>query len=377
MAKGRTWPAEWRDYDDPLSAVHVRQLTGYKGNSHHLYFTNPGWYARGGKMLIGSDRDNRTNLFGIDLETGEIEQLTDLEPGNVAFLCTSVNPTCDEAYFRYNRSLVAVDLRTRELRTLCEMPEGFRWSMVNCTADGKHVCVGYYEDLSDRIRIDRNYIGFPEVWKAHPLSRIVKAAVDGSGAEVVWEEKTWIGHINTSPTLPNILTFCHEGPWRLVDNRIWGLDLETKKAWRIRPREGDENPGHEYWHADGVTVGYHGHRPDGSAFLGRIRYDNTGKVEYPFPSNTGHIHSNDASMIVGDGGRVIRLWKDTGDGYDGPRVLCEHRSSMHIQESHPHPRFTPDGKQVVYTTNFSGYCQVCLVDVPEFESLPPVEEDEK
>ena len=375
MVEARTWPAESRDYDDPISGVHVRQLTGYKGNSHHLYFTNPGWYADGKKMLIGSDRENRTNLFGIDLETGEIEQLTDLEPGTVAFLCTSVNPKRDEAYFRYNRSLVAVDLKTHDLRTLYEIPEGFRWSMVNCTADGKSVCVGYYEDLSDRIRIDRNYIGFPEVWKAHPLSRIVRAAVDGSGGEVVREEKTWIGHINTSPTVPNILTFCHEGPWRLVDNRIWGLDIDTKEAWQIRPREGDENPGHEYWHADGVTVGYHGHRPDGTAFLGRIRYDNTNREEYAFPTNTGHIHSNDFSIIVGDGGKVVRLWKNTGSGFDGPRVLAEHRSSMHIQESHPHPRFTPDGTQVVYTTNFSGYCQVYLADVPDFESLPPLEEE--
>jgi len=375
VSKGQVWPAEWREYDDPVSGVRVRQLTNYKGNSHHLYFTNPGWYAGGSKMLIGSDRENRTNLFGIDLETGEIEQLTDLDPGTVAFLCTSVNPKRDEAYFRYNRSLVAIDLKTHELRTLYERPEGFRWSMVNCTADGKHVCVGYYEDLSDRIRIDRNYIGFPEVWKAHPLSRIVKAAADGSGGEVVWEEQTWIGHINTSPTVPNILTFCHEGPWRLVDNRIWGLDIETKQAWQIRPREGNENPGHEYWHADGVTVGYHGHRPDGTAFLGRIRYDNTDREEYAFPTNTGHIHSNDFSMIVGDGGKVVRLWKNTGSGFDGPRILAEHRSSMHIQESHPHPRFTPDGKQVVYTTNSSGYCNVYLAAVPEFETLPELEED--
>ncbi|HUU42979.1 MAG TPA: oligogalacturonate lyase family protein, partial [Planctomycetota bacterium] len=155
MAEGWIWPTEWRDYDDPVSGAHVRQLTSYKGNSHHPYFTNPGWYDRGRKMLFGSDRDNRTNLFGIDLETGEIEQITDLDPlPDLGFLCTCVNPKRDEAYFRYDRSLVAVDLKTRELRPLWKRPEGFRWSMVNCTADGKYVCVGVYEDLSDRFRID-------------------------------------------------------------------------------------------------------------------------------------------------------------------------------------------------------------------------------
>ena len=377
MAKGRMWPAEFRDYEDPLSGAHVRQLTSYKGNSHHLYFTNPGWYAGGRKMLIGSDRDNRTNLFGIDLETGEIEQLTDLAPGNVGFLGVSVNPTREEAYFRHNREVKAVDLETRELRVLWERPEGFRWSMLNCTADGEFVCVGIYEDLSDRIRIDRNYIGFPEVWAAHPLSRIAKVAVDGSGGEIVWEEKTWIGHVNTSPTLANVLTFCHEGPWEMVDNRIWGFDLETQKAWKIRPREVEaERVGHEYWHADGIHLGYHGSRKDRPGFFGRIRYDGTDCEEFACKSQTGHIHSNDFSSIVGDGGQVIRIWKNAGDAFDGPRILAEHRSSMHIQESHPHPRFTPDGRKVVYTSNFSGYCNVYLADVPEFDSLPSVEEDE-
>jgi oligogalacturonide lyase len=43
-----------------------------------------------------------------------------------------------------------------------------------------------------------------------------------------------------------------------------------------------------------------------------------------------------------------------------------------LQQSHPHPRFTSDGKKVLYTTNVSGYCNVYLVDVPEFESLPAI-----
>jgi hypothetical protein len=65
----------------------------------------------------------------------------------------------------------------------------------------------------------------------------MRIAADGGGAATLRKEKTWIGHINTSPTQPHLLTFCHEGPWDLVDNRIWGLDLNTRKASPIRPRE--------------------------------------------------------------------------------------------------------------------------------------------
>ena len=67
---------------------------------------------------------------------------------------------------------------------------------------------------------------------------------------------------------------------------------------------------------------------------------------------------------------VVRLWKWNGSGFDGPRMLCEHRSSAHIQKVHVHPRFSPDGRSVVFTSDTSGYGNVYVVCVPSFESLP-------
>jgi oligogalacturonide lyase len=380
MFQGRTWPSESRTFTDAASGVTVRQLTNYKGHSHHLYFTNPGWYDGGRRMLFGSDRDNRSNLFSIELASGQITQLTDLEPlpapHELEFLTVCVNPIRDEAYFRHGRQMRAIDLDSLQQRVLYEIPDGFVHSMANVTADGRYVCEGIYQDLSGRFRVDllRGYVGFAEIHDAHPESRILRAAVDGSGVQTVWQENYWIGHVNTSPTQPHLVTFCHEGPWQKVDNRIWCLDISTGRAWKVRPRQGGEIVGHEYWHADGTHIGYHGAWPDGRKFFGRIRHDNTDRKEVAFPHTTGHIHSNDFSLIVGDGGKHIRLWKWTGDGFDGPRILCEHYSSMNIQQAHPHPRFTPDGRQVVFTTDRSGYCNVHMVDVPSFESLPMLKE---
>jgi len=380
MGKGRVWPAEWKTLEDPVSRVEVRQLSDYKGHSHHLYFTNPGWYDGGRKLLFGSDRQNRTNLFSLDLTSGEITQLTDLEPvpppHETGFLATCLAPEGKRAFFWYGRSIVALDLATLALETLWEMPEGFRRSMLSCTADGRFLCAGIFEDLSGRFRIDygRGYIGFRETWEARPLSRIVRIATDGSGAEAVWEERYWIGHVNTSPTLPNLLTFCHEGPWDRVDNRIWCLDLATGEAWRVRPREGGEAVGHEYWLADGVTVGYHGRWPDGRKLFGRTRYDNSDRLEATSPHETGHMHSNDFTLVVGDGSPYVRLWRRRGEEFDGPRILAEHRSSFHIQKVHVHPRFSPDDKAILYTSDRSGYGNLYLVEVPDFEGLPRIED---
>ena len=73
------------------------------GSDHHFYFTNPGWFDNGSKLLFGSDRHNRSNLYGCDLATGAIEQLTDLEPvplpREVEFVRSCRNPVREEAYF--------------------------------------------------------------------------------------------------------------------------------------------------------------------------------------------------------------------------------------------------------------------------------------
>jgi oligogalacturonide lyase len=267
-------------------------------------------------------------------------------------------------------------LHTLEQRAIYHMAEGWDVSMINCSADGRHVYCSLSEDMSHRFRVDllRGYVGFRETWAAMPLSQVVQVAVDGSASRVVWEEKYWIGHVNTSPQHAHLLTFCHEGPWDKVDNRIWGLNAETGAVWKIRPPEqANETVGHEYWHADGEMIGYHGHHPDGTTFFGHIRYDNTQRVEVPFEhmrGNCQHFHSNDMQVVVSDVGPTITLWQWNGTDYGEARALCSHDSSCKIQQLHVHPRFDAAGATVVFTSDVSGYGNVYLVAVPDFDSLP-------
>ena len=267
---------------------------------------------------------------------------------------------------------MAIDLSTRVLRTLYELEPGWSVSMTNCSADGRSVFFGCWEDLSDRIPTDllRGYVGFEETWAARPMSRIIRVAVEGSAHTVEFEESYWIGHVNTSPTRPELLTFCHEGPWDKVDNRIWGLESGTGRVWKIRPTVPGEIVGHEYWFRDGVHVGYHGRTISGRSILGRILYDGSERVEADFPGQTGHIFSLDSSLVVGDGGGVIRVWKQADDGYGPARVLCRHDSTMNIQQTHPHPIISPDGRYVVFSSDRSGYGNVYAVPLAEYESLP-------
>lgn len=362
---------------DPLTGRRVRQLTSFKGNSHHLYFTNAGWWDEGRKLLFGSDRMGRTNLFSVDLLSGDITQHTDADmpgaPRETSFLFAAVNPHRPECYFWRGEKLVAVDLIANRERVLWRGPADYLPNILNVSADGLHIYSVIYQDLSDKFPVDllNGYVGFREYCEAKPHSQIIRVSIDTGEMDVVWEERCWIGHVNTSPTRPDLLSFCHEGPWDIIDNRIWMLDLKTSKAWMVRPRRSPEEiVGHEYWHADGVTIGYHGHTPGKGGVFGFVRYDNTGLREFPALGETGHVHSLDSNLIVGDAGPYVRLWGRDGADFGRSRLLCRHGGTSKIQQLHVHPRFSDDGQKVVFTSDRTGYGQIYEVEVGDWRDLP-------
>lgn len=380
MAIGHTTPPEGRVFHDHETNTRIRQLTDWHAHSHHLYFTNSGLWDGGRRLLIASHRNNARNLYSAELASGQITQLTDFAPDARANLLSGfVNPARDEAYFVSGREVRALDLRTGEQRTLYTSPGGYRSGNLSCTADGKTVCHVAQEDLSGRIRMDvgHGYVGFAEYSAARPRCRIVAIPTDGGPAREIHQEKFWLGHINTSPTLPDVLTFCHEGPWENIDQRMWVLSISTGKAEPLRRQAPGETVGHEYWFADGERVGYHGTK-DGVHRFGCIRWDNTDCREFDFPHGSTHFHSIDEHLIVGDGYRDrpwLLLWRLEDGKYRGPRRLLTHRGSWHVQLLHVHPRMFRGDDGVVricYSADPQGYGNVYVADVPEFESLPEV-----
>ncbi|MBB6734934.1 oligogalacturonate lyase family protein [Cohnella zeiphila] len=379
MGKGKVWPSEREAYRDRLTDIEVVQLTDYKAHSHHLYFTENGWHDGGKRVLFVSDRENSANLFSLRVDSGEMTQLTDY-PGNDA-LDACLSPDGRIAFVKVRRTLIRLDLATLEETELFRAPDGFHIGNLNCTSDGLSVVTCLQEDLSHRIRLDlgNGYVGHRELMEAAPNSRIIRLSAEGKAEpEIVYEANRFITHINASPTVPWLITFCHEGPWHLVDHRIWGLDLRDGRAWKIRERlEPKEKVGHEFFYPDGATVGYHGFRENGTNFFGSIRYDNTGMEETEFGFDTWHGFADGFGHAVVDGKgavKTISVWQRGADGrYEGPYTLCELRCSFHSQKVHAHPRFDPEGKRLLFTSDKNGYGNLYLVRLPDdFASLPPL-----
>ena len=373
---GHRWPSELVVRKDPVTGATIRQLTDYRAHSNHAYFTHPAWYDGGRKLVILSDRGNRTNLCGVDLESGAMTQLTDWDPGKVgghrhAFVTA---PAGDTAVFIYDDAIQALDLATLETRTLMRKPDGYTTTMPHVTADGRFVVTGFVEDFSDRIRLDlmNGYVGFDELWAAKPHSTIWKIPLAGGAAEMVYEERNWLNHFNASPKRAHLMTFCHEGPWKKVDHRMWCLDLATGKHWKLRPTGDGGAVGHEYWMADGEHVGYHGGDGKGGLF-GSIRFDNTEQVEGSFTAHCWHFHSHMLDLVVGDGDKknpYLLAWRFRDGVFEGPKVIAEHRGSFHTQQVHVHPHVYAEGTKVLYTADPQGYGQVNIVDVPAWDELP-------
>ncbi|MCG8481163.1 MAG: oligogalacturonate lyase family protein [Spirochaetales bacterium] len=390
MAKGTIHRDPILRYGDEYSKREITRLTDYLGHSNHFYFTDPCWLAAGRSFLFTSDRGNRSNIYRYDLDDYTITQLTDFTERRRPHACWSEANA--RLYFWDGRRLTELDPARFSERVIYEAPPDMEpGERANPTADGRYVISKLQERLAtDDEGITFSYSSFRRLYHARPLTRITRTDVQTGETEIIHEERRYITHLNTSPSLPRIMTFCHEGPWDLVEQRIWGLNVETGESWKIRPQDDglDLAVGHEYWFADGERIGYHGARRDGTGdhVFGFITWDNRDHVERHFPFRSTHFHSLDESLVVGDGSPAavfthqgvaqpfIQLFRWNGTAYEGPRILAYHRSTFNDQHAHPHPRFTPDGGSILYTSDLTAYSNMYLVEIGNFEELPLLDE---
>jgi oligogalacturonide lyase len=385
MAKGQEFHDRQIRYTDAYSGREVLQLTGYLGHSNHLYFTDPCWFNEGRSLVFASDRANQPNLFRYDLDSGRITQLTDLQGWGKVGGCYCAANHCQ--YFWWRHLLYEVNVDTLAERVICEAPPGKYPPMIpsgraSASADGKYIVTMLLPTSEEEEgTLNFGYRHFLELFEAKPLTQLARIEIASGTMEILFEDRCYLRHENTSPSHPELMTFCHEGPWERVEQRIWGVNILTGEVWKIRDQAVDNMLiGHEYWFDDGEHIGYHGgpRAGTGEQVFGWVKWDNSERHEERFPFHSTHFHSLDERLIVGDGTAAfahqaqpfIQLFRRDGEGYVGPKLLAYHRSSFNDQHAHPHPRFTPDGRAVLYTSDLTGYSNLYRVEIGDFDDLP-------
>jgi oligogalacturonide lyase len=207
----------------------------------------------------------------------------------------------------------------------------------------------------------------------------------------------WIGHMLFSPTDAHLLMYCHEGMWQKVD-RIWMIHTDGTHNMLMHKRTMYmEIAGHEFWGLDGKTIWYDWQYPKGEDFfLASYNLTTHKRTAYHMQRNDWSIHFNltkDLDMFCGDGGdsgqvaqaqdgEWIELFHPqmiTGDagalnapGFWQPGVFHpEHLVNMahHNYRAEPNPRFSPDKKYVLFTSNMFGRSYVFAVEVAKTSDM--------
>ena len=111
--------------------------------------------------------------------------------------------------------------------------------------------------------------GFENQFKRHPRCRIQVVNIEKKANWTAAEEDHWLAHPQFRPRTRDLL-YAHEGPWGQVDGRLRFSSLDGKYKRNLRPRQGEEEIGHEFWSRHGAEVCYV-YYPDASGRGAEIR----------------------------------------------------------------------------------------------------------
>lgn len=219
--------------------------------------------------------------------------------------------------------------------------------------------------------------------------------------KILLHSTDWVNHLLFSPTDPELLMYCHEGPWQKVD-RIWMIHTDGTHNTLIHKRTMlMEIAGHEFWGLDGETIWYDWQYPKGEDFfLAGYNLKTGQRTAYHLQRNEWGIHFNltrDLDLFCDDGGdpqQVARakdgewiellrpeLIKGGSDALNGPdfwQAGVFHAERMvnmshHYYREEPNVRFSPDKKLVIFTSNMFGPSYVFAVEVAKADNPSPDE----
>lgn len=281
-------PVEWIDADTGHRVVRLSR----EPESLSLYFHQYPFSADGKQTVITTPQ----GLSAVNLETREIKSLV-TDP--VLVLVTGRKT--GNVYYILDNAVHAVSFETGKSRKVADLPLEYRWPEElenrNRAADsrGRNGDPAEARLATDRVsearRRNRGWgnvtvnadetmlvgVGYDPEGKAVPRTapegqpeggrlgpswsaghpRVLYTIDIATGeTKVIHRSNDWLNHLQCSPTDPQQILFCHEGPWHYVD-RTWIIRTDGTGLTQVHPRTIDmEIGGHEFFSPDGRTVWY-------------------------------------------------------------------------------------------------------------------------
>jgi oligogalacturonide lyase len=385
-------PTEWID---PDTGYRVIQLSREPG-SQSLYFNLNAFTPDGQKMIFSAP----SGISVINLKTRAIEQIVD---GRARAIM--VGHKTGQVYYSRNGMVYATDPDAKTTREVAKLPPGGSVSAVNAdetllagtitgpdhsATNDEYLDSGPNRSVTEQPRSKAGNI--EDRFDEHLPMELFFLNIQTGEIKKFDHCNDWLNHLLFSPTDPDRLMFCHEGPWQKVD-RIWTIRTDGTGLTNIHKRTMVmEIAGHEFWGADGQTIWYDLQTPRGEDFwVAGYNITIGARIWYHLQRDEWSVHFNvspDGKLFCGDGGGVgmvahaengkwiylfhpVLVPDTAGTNLDGaglirPGVFKAERLvnlTKHDYALEPNARFSPDGKWVIFRSNMSGKSQVYAVEL--------------
>jgi oligogalacturonide lyase len=315
------------------------------------------------------------------------------------------------------RTVFAIDVDTKRVRRICRIPNG-TFNSINADetlllgyvaygsqplqpglADPRNRQFGQAEYSA--IGPDGKPLNFARAkgvrmlqrWAARYPMEIFVVDVATGKRRVIHSTRDWVGHTQFSPTDPQQIMFCQEGPWHRV-NRVWLIRADGSGLKPIHHRTMNfEIWGHEFFSPDGKWIWYDLQTPRGQVFWVAGYELATGRRLWRrVEQNDWSVHYNvspDGRLFAGDGGDqdmvahapdgkwIVLLRPETIvdadlESYTDDLVTVEYMRSerlvdmsAHDYRLEPNLVFSPDGRRIIFGSNMHGANHVYAVDVAQ------------
>ncbi|MDM4767290.1 oligogalacturonate lyase family protein [Pelomonas sp. SE-A7] len=357
---------------DPDTGARVTRLTPLDVTCHRNYFYQKCFTNDGKKLIFGAEFGPQPspnwNYHLLDLETQVATQLTD-QAGENTF-GGFMSPDDRFLYFvRAERQLIRLNLADLTEEVVYTVPQGWvgYGTWVSNSACTKMVGIEIHAD--DWFPLN-TWQKFNEMFHQKPRCRLFSVDLATGKQTVILEQRGWLGHPQYRPFDDNTVAYCHEGPHDLIDARMWFINEDGTNRRCGKEHSEGESCTHEFWVPDGsamIYVSYNHSSPERWIYsLDPVTLEN--KLLTSMPPCSHLMSNHDGTLIVGDGcGKASGDSSAsnemlTGDPYlhlfdikaGTTRPIARHDSGWGVykdsrQVTHPHPSFTPDEKQVLFS----------------------------
>lgn len=383
---GKIMPNEWIDSATGHKLIRLTRMSG-ASNMGFYFHNNPFignrmvYYSSAANDLTGVSKQETSSvnsknkqIHWLDLNTFKSEQITfQSNPMNGEI----VHAGSGNIFYQIKDSVFETNAYTKKTKLVFVFPVDYLGSVTSVNADGT-LLSGVRSSAKEREIFKNNPAKssyFNLIYEAKLPRTLFTIEIKKQTLKEHHTDTAWLNHVQFSSTDPDLLMFCHEGPWHKVD-RIWTIRLSTGKITLMHKRTMPmEIAGHEWFAPDGKRIWFDLQQPRSTRFFVAGADVSTGEeIKYEIQRDEWSIHFNispDQKLFCGDGGdegqvakakngRWIYLFTPDTDKFISTRLVD---MSKHNYKLEPNVHFSPDGKWIIFRANFEGLENVYAVEL--------------